>query len=240
MASFGFTGERAIDSPSLRVEVRPLFRLVYLWMGFGLLLTTFVSILTARTPALQNLLIENPALIIVAFVAQLGLVIGLSAGIRRFSANTAAVLFCLYSGLTGFTLSLIFLIYPIGSIVTAFVTTTALFGVMTVVGYTTQVDLTKYRTYFMMGLIGLFIAMVVNMFLASGPFDLLISIVGVVLFTALTAYHTQKIKQLAADPTIQADSNLTLKMAILGALTLYLDFINLFLFLLRLMGGRRA
>jgi FtsH-binding integral membrane protein len=238
MSEFSF-GERAIDSPSLRVEIQPLLRLVYMWMGFGLLVTSFVAVFVASSSTLTNMLLDNPALLFIALIAEVGLVIAISAGIKRFSANTAATLFFVYAALTGFTLSLIFLVYPIGSITTAFVTTTALFGVMSVVGYTTQVDLTKYSTYFMMALIGLVIALVVNMFLRSTGLDLLISMVGVVLFTALTAYDTQKIKRIASDPAIQADNNLTLKMAILGALTLYLDFINLFLFLLRLMGGSR-
>src|SRR5690349_9805334 len=114
-SSFG--GERAIDSPSLRVEIQPLMRLVYLWMGFGLLVTTIIAIVTANVAPLRNLLIENPAIIFIAFIAQFGLVIGLSAGIRRWSANTAAILFILYAAVNGFTFSLILLAYPIGSIV---------------------------------------------------------------------------------------------------------------------------
>jgi FtsH-binding integral membrane protein len=109
---------------------------------------------------------------------------------------------------------------------------------MTIVGYTTKTDLTRYSSYFMMGLIGLVIAMVVNMFLGSGPLDFAISIFGVLLFTGLTAYDTQKIKEMAADPSIEASGSLAAKLGILGALQLYLDFINLFLFLLRLFGRR--
>ncbi len=239
MANYSFQGERALDSPALRVEIQPLMRLVYLWMGFGLLVTAFVAFLTANSAALSNLLLENPLVLIGAFVVEIGLVIALSAGLRRMSANTAGILFFVYSAVNGFTLSIVLLAYPVGSIVSAFVTTAALFGTMTVVGYTTQLDLTKYSTYFMMALIGLVIALIVNMFIRSGPFDILISIFGVVLFTALTAYDTQKIKRLAADPNIQADGSLVVKLAILGALSLYLDFINLFLFLVRIFGGSR-
>jgi uncharacterized protein len=238
MSQFNF-GERAIDSPSLRVEVQPLFRLVYMWMGFGLLVTSFVAVLTASSSTLTDALVQNPVLLFIALIGEVGLVIALSAGIRRFSANTAGILFFVYAALNGLTLSLIFLVYAESSIAAAFLTTAGLFGVMSVAGYTTQVDLAKYSTYFMIALIGLVIAVFVNMFLHSTGFDLLISMVGVVLFTALTAYDTQKIKRVASDPNIQADNNLTLKMAILGALTLYLDFINLFLFLLRLMGSSR-
>lgn len=238
MANFNFAGERAIDSPSLRVEVQPLFRMVYMWMGFGLLTTAVVAFIAGQT--FLTWMLENPWVFIVAFVGQLGLVIGLSAGINRLSTNAAAIMFFLYAALMGITLSFIPLVYSGGSIVAALVTTTALFGTMTVVGFTTQIDLTKYSSYFMMGLIGLVIAMFVNMLLLrSGPFDLLISIFGVILFTALTAYDTQKIKHIASNPEIQADGNLVLKMAILGALALYLDFINLFLFLLRIFGGGR-
>jgi len=238
MSEFSF-GERAIDSPLLRVEVRPLFRLVYMWMGFGLLVTAFVAVMVASSSTLTNTLFNNPILLLGAFIGEIGLVIAISAGIRRFSANTAGILFFVYAALNGLIMSLIFLVYTEGSIAAAFLTTAGLFGVMSIAGYTTDIDLTKYRSYFMMALIGLVIALVVNMFLRSSGFDLLISMVGVVLFTALTAYDTQKIKRVASDPAIQADNNLTLKMAILGALTLYLDFINLFLFLLRLMGGNR-
>lgn len=237
-SSYNFAGERAIDSPSLRVEVQPLFRLVYMWMGFGLLVTSIIAVVTASVPELQAILF-NPGVLIVAVIAQLGLVIALGAGIRRFSANTAAILFFVYAALNGFTLSIIFLVYAQSSIMAAFLTAAGLFGAMSVVGYTTKTDLTTYRSYFMMALIGLVIALVVNIFLRSSGLELIISFFGVILFTALTAYDTQKIKLMAADPEIQADNNLLLKMAILGALTLYLDFINLFLFLLRLFGGSR-
>jgi uncharacterized protein len=245
MSDYSFWGERAIDSPSLRVEVRPLFRLVYMWMGFGLLVTTVIALLTVNPGSpLYNLLFDvrgglNEGVFFGAIIGEFALVIALSAGLRRMSVGLAAVLFFLYAAVNGFTLSLIAMIYTDASIVSAFVSTAALFGVMTVVGFTTQMDLSRYRTYFFMGLIGLVVAMVVNLFLRSSGFDLLISMFGVVLFTALTAYDTQKIKQLASDPTIQADGDLAMKFSILGALTLYLDFINLFLFLLRLFGRRR-
>jgi FtsH-binding integral membrane protein len=235
---YSFAGERAIDSPSLRVEIQPLMRLVYLWMGFGLLVTTLVSVVVSNTPALLQLVL-NPAILIVAIIAEIGLVIAIAAGIRRWSANTAAILFCVYAGINGFTLSVIFLIYAQSSIIAAFATTVGLFGVMSVIGYTTKTDLTKMGSFLMMALIGLVIAMVVNIFLRSGGLEWIISIVGVLVFTGLSAYDTQKIKLLASDPAIAADNNLLVKMAILGALTLYLDFINLFLFLLRLFGSSR-
>ncbi len=223
------------DQP--RVEIRPLMRMVYMWMGLGMLVTAFVSMFVAASEPLQTLILGNSIVMLLLIFGQLGLVIGLSAAINRMSAGVASALFFVYAAMMGLTMSTIFLVYPIGSIVAAFFTTTALFGVMTVVGFTTSVDLSQYRTYLMMGLIGLVVAMVVNMFLGSGPLDFLISLVGVVLFTALTAYDTQKIKEMAANPDLDASADNTLKLSILGALTLYLDFINLFLFLLRLFGG---
>jgi FtsH-binding integral membrane protein len=134
---------------------------------------------------------------------------------------------------------MIFLAYNLGSIVLAFGTTVILFFVMTMIAMTTSIDLSKYRSYFMMAVIGLLIAMVVNMFANSGPLDYIISCAGVLIFTALTAYDTQKLHRMAADPQIQGEgAALLTKISVLGALTLYLDFINLFLFILRLLGGR--
>ena len=149
------------------------------------------------------------------------------------------MLFFTYSALTGVTFSIIFLIYPIGSIAAAFLSTAGVFGAMTLVGFTTKTDLSQYSTYFMMGLLGLLIAIFVNWFLGSGFIDYVISIAGVLIFSALTAYDTQRIANLAADPRYELDPDETLKFSVKGALTLYLDFINLFLFLLRLFAGGR-
>jgi FtsH-binding integral membrane protein len=220
-----------------RVEIRPLMRQVYMWMTLGLLTTTGVSVAVSSIPALQALVL-NPVVLIVAIIAQLGLVIGLNLAMQRLSTGAATAMFFVYAGLMGFTLSVIFLAYSLGSITMAFGTTVILFFVMTMIGMTTNIDLSKYSTYLMMGVIGLVIAMVVNMFLNSGPLEYIISFAGVVIFTALTAYDTQKLHRMAADPAIQGeDGALLTKLSILGALTLYLDFINLFLFLLRLFGG---
>ncbi|MAS36587.1 MAG: hypothetical protein CL610_21460 [Anaerolineaceae bacterium] len=222
-----------------RVEIRPLLRQVYMWMTLGLLLTTGVSIAVYNIPALLQLAL-NPAIFIAAIIGELVLVFALSLGIRRMSAGVATAGFFAYAGLNGFTLSLIFMGYELGSIFLAFGTTVILFFVMTMIGLTTKIDLMKYSTYFMMGLIGLVIAMVLNMFIGSGPLDYLISFAGVIIFTALTAYDTQKLHRMAADPTIQGqEATLLTKLSIIGALTLYLDFINLFLFILRLVGGGR-
>ena len=221
-----------------RVEIRPLLKNVYMWMTLGLLLTTAVAVVTNTVEPLRNLAL-NPVVLIIAVVAQLGLVLGLSFGLRRFSAQTATVMFLLYAGTMGFTLSLILLAYETTSIVAALGTTAVLFGTMTVLGLTTQMDLSKMGTYLFIGLIGLVIAMVVNIFLRSSGLEFIISIAGVLIFTGLAAYDTQKIKQMAMDPAIEAEGpELMQKLSIMGALTLYLDFVNLFLFLLRLFGSR--
>jgi FtsH-binding integral membrane protein len=234
----GFDLAGSQSGSGVRVEIRPLMRMIYMWMGLGLLATAVVADIVNVNPSFHRLAI-TPGIMMVAIFAELGMVIGLSWGIRRLSPGIAITLFFAYAIVNGFTLSSIFMVYRLDSIYAAFFTTAALFGVMSVIGFTTQLDLTQYRTYFIMGLIGLLIAMVVNMFLNSSGLELLISLVGVVLFTALTAYDTQKLKNMAANPQIEADGSLAMKLSIIGALTLYLDFINLFLFLLRLMGGRR-
>lgn len=216
-------------------DFNSIMRQVYLWMLCGTLLTAMVSYITVSTG--KGVLASSPVVFFIAVFAELGLVMGLSAGLNRMSAATATLLFFVYAALNGFTLSIVLLSFTTASVVTAFVATSALFGAMSIIGYTTKVDLTKMGTYLMMGIIGLVIAMVVNMFINSGPLDLLISMIGVVVFTALTAYDTQKIRQLAANTALDGESSG--KLGVMGALRLYLDFINMFLFILRLTGRRR-
>jgi FtsH-binding integral membrane protein len=218
-------------------QVQPILKWVYTWMGMGLLVTTFVAFMTATTPALLEMAM-NPVFFWGAVIGEFILVFALSLGINRMSPTVAAMMFIVYAAVNGFTLSLIAVIYAGSSIVAAAGTTSVLFGVMTLFAFTTKIDLTKWGSFLMMAVIGLVIAMVVNMFLGSGPLDIVISIVGVLVFTALTAYDTQKIKWLAASPEYQTDYSMAFKLSIMGALTLYLDFINIFLFLLRLFGGR--
>ncbi len=236
MATFD-AGSWAVAKPEATFDVRPLMKMVYLWMGLGLGITAVLAVVFG------NMFQQNPTLLrqeimIGAIIVELILVVALSAGINRMSPTVAAVMFVVYSALNGFTLSYIFLIYELGAIYSAFFTAAALFGAMSLVGYTTSIDLTQYRSYFMMGLIGLIIAMVINIFLRSDGFDFLISIVGVILFTALTAYDTQKLARMANHPDVQSAGATLSKLSILGALTLYLDFINLFIFLLRIFGRR--
>ena len=235
--SFSF-GERSIPSTLSYSEVRPLLRWVYAWMFLGLLVTAAVAFLTTTSDALMAIR-TSPGVVFGSLIAQIGLVVAISWGIRRISPTLAAVLFMVYAAINGFVFSMILMYFDVGSVFAAFATTAIVFGAMSVAGYTTETDLTKLGGYLMMALIGLVIAMIVNIFLGSSTMDFIISIIGVLIFTALTAYDTQKIKRMAADANIQADGTLTAKLSVLGALTLYLDFVNLFLFLLRLMGGGR-
>ena len=217
-----------------RVEVRPLLRSVYLWMTLGLLITAVVAFAVAEY---APHLLQNVVLVWGILIAQLILVIVLAAAIWRLSFAVAALIFVVYAALTGFSLSGIVLYYSLGTLTQAFLSTAALFAVMSIVGITTKADLTKLGTYLIIGLIGIIIAMFINFFLRSNTFDFIISILGVIIFTGLTAYDTQKIARLAADPRIEGEgSQLAGKLSILGALTLYLDFLNLFLFLLRIFG----
>ncbi len=236
---FDARNENAIPITSgLALALRPVMRMVYVWMTLGLVLTGIVAVTVAGSPTLIRAAMSN-GLFIGAIVIELVLVLALSAAINRMSPAVAAIMFFAYAALNGFTLSLIFVAYDIGAIYKAFFSAAITFAVMSVVGFTTEFDLSRYRSYFVMGLIGLVVASVVNIFLRSSGFDLIISLFGVGLFVALTAYDTQKIAQLAARQDIEADGTVATRVSIIGALTLYLDFINLFLFLLRLFGRQR-
>jgi FtsH-binding integral membrane protein len=202
-------------------------------MGLGLLLTAAMSVVTLSSPALLQLVFGNRLVFYGLILGELGLVIAVSAAINRLSAATATALFLLYAALNGITFSVIFVVYPAESIASTFVVTAATFGAMSVYGYTTKRDLTNWGSFLFMGLIGIVIASLVNIFVESSAASWVISAIGVVVFTGLTAYDTWKIKAMAA---AGAQGR---KPAILGALTLYLDFINLFLMLLRLFGNRR-
>lgn len=172
----------------------------------------------------------------VALFAPFGLVLLMSAGINKMSASTMLIVFIAFALLMGISLSTIFLRYSLGSIYLTFFVTAITFGIMAVVGYYTQTDLTKFGGILRMAVIGIIVAMVVNMFMGSVMMDYIISMIGVLVFTGLTAYDMQKIRIMGTqvEPGTQTES----KMALMGALTLYLDFINLFLFLLRFLGNR--
>ena len=182
-----------------RVEVRPLLRSVYLWMTLGLLITAVVAFAIADY---APHLLQNIVLVWGILIAQIILVIALAAAVWRLSFGAAALIFVVYAALTGFSLSGIVLYYDLGTLTQAFLSATALFAVMSIVGLTTKADLTKLGTYLIIGLVGIIIAMFINFFLRSNTFDFIISIIGVIIFTGLTAYDTQKIARLAADPRI--------------------------------------
>ncbi len=236
MTGFGF-GSSSIPETSVQT-FNPIMRMVYLWMTLGLAVTGVIAWVLAGTEVgLQ--IATNPALLIGAVILQFVLVIGLTAGLMRLAPGVAIAMFFLYAAVTGVMFSMIFLAYDLGTIQLAFFSTAGAFLAMSVVGYTTQLDLSQYRSYFIMGLIGLIVAGFVNILFKSPILDMAISMVGVVIFVALTAYDTQKIKRMAADPAINSDGSMSMRVSIYGALSLYLDFINLFLYLLRLFGRSR-
>lgn len=213
-----------------------LMKKVYVWMTLALVITGMTSWLVASSPAILATLLTNRILFFGMIIAEFGLVIWLSAGIRKMSLTTATLLFILYSVVNGVTLASIFLIYTMESIATTFFITAGTFGAMSLVGYKTSKDLSGMGRYLFMALIGLIIATVVNIFVGSSMMAMIISYAGVLIFVGLTAYDTQKIKEMFMfadeyDPDVQ-------KYAVLGSLTLYLDFINLFLYLLRIFGRR--
>lgn len=206
---------------------------VYNYMGLGLAMTGLVAYIIATSPALQAMVM--PFWILFA-LAPLGIVLYISFRANSLSAASAQGWFWAYAILNGVTFSAIFLVYEMPSVARVFFITAGTFFAMSLYGYTTRKDLTSWGSFLFMGLIGVIIAMVVNLFLESTMLNLLISLVGVGVFVGLTAYDTQKIKESYSE---SASTEATKKGAVYGALTLYLDFINLFLMLLRLLGDRR-
>jgi len=217
------------------VRVTAFLSKVYGWMFLGLLVTAGTAVVVASSPALIETLILNRILFWGLLIAQLGVVFYLSARVNKVSPVTAAVLFMLYSGMVGITSSVIFLIYTGASIVSAFVIAGGMFGAMAVFGSLTKRSLAGVGQFMFMGLIGLILASVVSIFWFNDVLMFVINVVGVLVFTGLTAWDAQRLKQMAvALPDGRVGS-----YAVVGALSLYLDFINLFFFILRLMGGRR-
>ncbi len=219
------------------VGVSKFIAQVYNWMFIGLLTTGFTSMMAVNSRSFMELILTNRAVLMFLMIAELGMVFGLVGAINKMSAKTASTLFMLYSILNGLTLSTIFLVYTSESIAGTFFVTAATFGAVSLYGHKTKKDLTSVGNLAFMGLIGVIIASVVNMFLASSALHWLLTYLGVAVFVGLTAYDTQKLKTLYAGIAVDAEGQA--KVAILGALTLYLDFINLFLLLLQLFGGRR-
>lgn len=207
-----------------------LFRSVYLWMTLALVITGFVAMYVAKSYALISMIAQNSIMFWGILIAELGLVMYMSARINRISFTTATLLFIAYSVLNGVTMSILFMVYTLSSIATTFFVTAGTFGAMALFGYVTKKDLTRIGSLCIMGVIGLIIASVVNLFLQNSMMDMIISYVGVLLFVGLTAYDSQKIKQLLGGDDIEVNET-TQKIALMGALTLYLDFINLFIYL---------
>jgi FtsH-binding integral membrane protein len=208
---------------------------VYAWMTAGLLVTGAVAAYTANSLWLLQLIFGNPFGIWVLFIAQIAMVLGLSAGIGRLAPTVATGLFIAYAALNGLTMASIFLVYTRTSIASTFFITAATFAAMSMYGYVTKRDLTKMGSLLFMALIGLILASLVNFFLKSTALYWIITYAGVLIFVGLIAWDTQKIKRLSVQAT---DDTSARRIAILGSLMLYLDFINLFLFLLRIFGRR--
>jgi len=211
---------------------------VYGWMCLGLGVTTVAAYLTVSSQAMMQFIFGNQIVFFGLVIAEFALVISISAAIRRLSASAASGLFLLYSALNGLTLSAIFVVYTQSSIMSAFLVSAGMFGAMSIYGLVTKKDLTSWGSFLFMGLIGIIIASIVNIFVKSSAMSSIISYVGVLVFVGLTAYDTQKLK-IMGETAPMGDGTAVRRGTILGALTLYLDFINLFLMMLRIFGGSR-
>ena len=216
-------------------RVTAFLRAVYAWMFVGLAITATIATVVATTPVFVQTVASNRWLFVGALVVELGVVFYLSARVQKLTANAATILFLLYAALNGVTLSVLTLTYSGNSIATTFAVTAAMFGALAVFGSTTKRSLAGAGQFLYMGLIGLVLASLLSLFWHNDALEFLISVVGVIVFTGLTAWDAQRLKQMAAGPQAVSGS-----YAIMGALSLYLNFINLFLILLRFQGGRRT
>jgi len=223
----------------VQVRVNEFIRSVYNWMAIGLGLTGFVAYYVANSPSLVQLIFQNQILFFGLIIAELALVFTLSARVNKMQASTATALFVIYSALNGATLSFIFLAYTASSITSTFFICAGTFVACSIYGWTTKRDLTSIGGFLTMGLIGIIIATLVNMFIRSSAMSMIISYIGVIVFVGLTAYDTQHLKTMSMTQPDGLEAGVVRKGAILGALRLYLDFINLFLMLLRIFGDRR-
>ncbi len=213
-----------------------LFKSLYMQMSAALTITGLVAYFLSQSSAYINMLINTPSLLWIVLIAQIGVVVLLSARLHSFSMSTATILFILYSVLTGVSFGTIFLAYAMSDIIATFFVTAGTFFVTSLVGYVTRMDLSKMGSILFMLLIGLVIATVVNIFLGSSGLYMVCTYLGVIVFVGLTAYDTQRIKNMFNEYGTADDNGQ--KLALMGALMLYLDFINLFIYLLRLIGGR--
>jgi FtsH-binding integral membrane protein len=216
-------------------RVNAFLRGVYGWMSVGLAITAVTAWMVAATPGLVDTIATNRLLFWGIIIAQLGIVFGLSARVQHLAPSTASLLFIVYSALTGLTMSVILLAFTGESVATTFVVTAGMFGALAFYGTVTRRDLSGLGSFLFMGLIGVVLASIVGLFWQNDALQFVISFIGVIVFTGLTVYDAQRLKAMAlATPTGQIGSH-----QVVGALTLYLDFINLFLFLLRFTGSRR-
>ncbi len=241
----GYTGAATPGVYASRVDFSAIMRQVYLWLAVGLLLGFGVALglgqaLTTGQPLVTQLM-QNPIVVFGSIILYIVLGLAFYPVVRRVSAGVGAVLYLAFTALFGFMISSIFVVYTAQSIWTAFLTTAAMFGAMSLIGYTTRLDLSKFGAVLFMALIGLIIASVVNFFLHSAMLYWIVSIAGVLIFSGLTAYDTQWIKRqaLSLAGSYGAGSEMTQRVALLGAFRLFLDFVNLFLSLLRIFGRQR-
>lgn len=223
-------------SNAVTTQTNSVMKRVYVRMFVGMLISAFCALGVASSPAAMTFFFGNQIVFWGIFIGMLVMAFVIPARLTRMSTATCMLLFCIFAAMMGVWLAPIFVVYKVGTIVYTFFITAGTFGAMSIYGYFTKTDLSKIGTYLTMALIGLIIAIVVNLFLKSSGLEWVISIVGVLLFTGLTAWDTQTVKRLAA---ANLDPQMADKLATMGALNLYLDFINLFLFLLRIFGGGR-
>jgi FtsH-binding integral membrane protein len=219
--------------------VNDFVRSVYNWMCIGLALTGVVAFYVSNSEAMLRFVFGNQIIFFGLIIAELAMVFSLVSRVSKMKAGTATSLFVFYSALNGVTLSFVFLVYTSASIVSTFFICSATFLACSVYGWTTKRDLTSFGGFLVMGLFGIIIASLVNIFIRSSAMHIMISYIGVFVFVGLTAYDTQKLKNMALSQPAGLDGAVIRKGAILGALSLYLDFINLFLFLLRILGQGR-
>ncbi|MBK6339377.1 MAG: Bax inhibitor-1/YccA family protein [Bacteroidetes bacterium] len=227
----------SFTTEQIQAEQASFMAKVYGWMAFALVITGITSLYVIQNESIVNLVFGNRLVFFGLIIGELLLVGALSKMVNRVSATTAMAMFIGYSVMNGVTISFIFFVYTMGSIASTFFITAATFAAMSAIGYFTKKDLTSLGNILTMALIGLIIASIVNIFLKSDMLYWIATYAGVLIFTGLTAYDTQKIKEMNIIGNAGTDEDK--KEAIMGALTLYLDFINLFLFLLRIFGGRK-
>ncbi len=229
----------SVPKPTAEVLINDYVRSVYNWMCIGLALTGFVAFYVSTNETIMRLVFGNTIIFFGLILAELALVFAIAGRVNKMSATTATALFVIYSSLNGVVLSFIFLAYTRTSIFSTFFICAATFLACSIYGWTTKRDLTSLGGFLFMGLIGIIIASVVNWFIRSSAMSMIVSYIGVLVFVGLTAYDTQRIKNMALAQPAGLDGTVVRKGAILGALSLYLDFINLFLMLLRIFGQSR-